>query len=280
VAREHAMSRLERALSRYRTSLILFVITIAVLALSIWVYPSSASVSTPQPLTITLNTYQQGAFRFASVTIAERSSKADTFLVDVRLSGFGDLSQPVIDVAGPPGSSALCGGDPYCTSTYSKSMLQLNCSGCSSAPGAQSIDFSMEVHAITLGWVATDVTAEATLPNVVTASPNAQLQSACASDCPGSMPVTVMYAMPNAGNYDWASGPPPTSTSPLTWNSSLASLVGTTSVVTGTDNSSSNSASNAQFVAAALLGIAGGALIGSIQEFMDTEASDDDAEES
>lgn len=83
-------------------------------------------------------------------------------------------------------------------------------------------------------------------------------------------PITyVSYRVPDAISYDWSGGPPPNSVSNsdgAEWDEPLQSL--SVPIAVGGTNSSSASLDSLRTLAAGtLLGVAGGALVGAIQEF-------------
>jgi hypothetical protein len=81
--------------------------------------------------------------------------------------------------------------------------------------------------------------------------------------------TSVSYRVPDAISYDWSGGPPPNSVSTSAvaeWDEPLQSL-SVPIAVGGTNSSSASLDSLRTFAAGTLLGVAGGALVGAIQEF-------------
>lgn len=84
------------------------------------------------------------------------------------------------------------------------------------------------------------------------------------------IPITMAVRIPDAGKYTWTSGAPPMVTgSYVIWL--FTSPPGTAQVNNGVSLPAQDSAAKLFFVAGALLGIAGGALVGAIQEAVKPE---------
>ena len=86
----------------------------------------------------------------------------------------------------------------------------------------------------------------------------------------GDLPIILRYWVPDAPGYDWTGGPEPNSVSSdpgnAIWVEPLRSLSAAIAV-SGTDNSTAGLDSFRTLMAGTLLGVAGGALVGAIQEF-------------
>jgi hypothetical protein len=94
--------------------------------------------------------------------------------------------------------------------------------------------------------------------------------------------VEVHYTLPNASKYDWTTGQRPVTTTGnvLTWYLNLQSQGAASGAIYqsvassagGVDQSALQRQQFLIFVAGALIGLAGGALIGALQEFLDARA--------
>lgn len=114
-----------------------------------------------------------------------------------------------------------------------------------------------------LFWSSNGVTVEATFPKLDVVTP----QGAVAN---GTTPVRVDYVgVPGVSQYDWTGGPTPVIVNPIeaTWSEPLSTLT-TATAISGTDNTAVNSDDHLILVAGILFGIAGGALVGAIQELL------------
>jgi hypothetical protein len=141
------------------------------------------------------------------------------------------------------------------------------------------IGFSFTIRAPELAWNANGVSLEAQLPVVAitqdkflnVGQPNERIASIPAA---GNTNVSILYGVPDATAYDWTGGPAPYSVAPAssislepgaTWNEHLNALNEPTPV-SATNNSAVSLDSLRTFIAGALVGVAGGALVGAIQE--------------
>jgi hypothetical protein len=94
--------------------------------------------------------------------------------------------------------------------------------------------------------------------------------------------VEVHYTIANASSYDWTTGQPPVSTrgDVVSWYLSLQSQGSSSGSVYESISSSAGAVNQASqqheqfliFLAGALIGVAGGALVGALQEFLDARA--------
>jgi len=270
---------LDRVL-RYRTSLTLIVVTVATLVLAILVYPDTSSTATPQPYSVIVNAQPSSppfVYRSVAVHLERAAGTSDAYVLVATITGTGNPSGAVVTVRLPKGATVRCKDDGQSCTTSSVGGVPSVTFGCFTAflapclgfSASKPLRFTAAIDGVLLGWSTTNVSAIAQLPSVDTASAPGATANACGAACPADMAFTVIYDVPDGG-YDWANGPPPLHDSPLTWRGALAGW--SAIVITGTNNDAASSVADDQFYAAALLGIAGGALIGSIQEFMDTEA--------
>jgi hypothetical protein len=119
-------------------------------------------------------------------------------------------------------------------------------------------------------WNANGLTIEAQLPVLRVATTPNRVSPATPLPLNNNPPTHILYWVPDAISYDWSGGLPPNevSISPAfaRWDETLQSLA-VPIAVGGTDSSSASLDSLRTFAAGTLLGIAGGAFVGAIQEF-------------
>ena len=118
--------------------------------------------------------------------------------------------------------------------------------------------WTFEVHDTAFAWAANGLTAEASLP-IVNFQNNGNA---------GYGVVDVTYRIPGGNDYDWNNGPDPDH---LTWSEPVSSA--TTAIqVAGNNNSAASRDTLDVLIVGILLGTAGGALVGTIQELARTES--------
>ena len=84
---------------------------------------------------------------------------------------------------------------------------------------------------------------------------------------PGSPIVNVLYDVPDGSNYDWSSLPPAVNPLGLEWDEPLAFFnQGSASEMSGTNHVNGDRDDSLTFLAGALVGVGGAALIGALQE--------------
>ena len=287
---ESKVSRLKAAALRYRTSLTLLAVVVVTLALAVFIYPDTGPTNTPQPFGLTVLTNDvpaPGHLRYSQIKLMLDKTATDEYKMTVKVTGTGDPVRVALQLSLPLGASITRCKAPICIplrSTNNVPVLQFNCGSdpgvkpCVLQPtGPFRLTFAAQIKGVLLGWVATPLAVIGQLPsaNTYLNTPSKAL-GPCGTSCPESLKLVVSYTVPNAPSYDWANGPPPLKPRPshVLWVGPLAGW--NSVVVTGTNNGAASSATDEQFYSAALLGIAGGSLIGSIQEFMDTEAPEGD----
>ena len=123
-------------------------------------------------------------------------------------------------------------------------------------PLTASWDF--EIHDTAFAWTANGLNAEGNLP-IVTFQNDGNV---------GYGNVSVKYQIPGGSNYDWNSGPSPDG---LTWTEPVSSAASAVQV-TGTDNNAAATDTRNILIVGILLGAAGGALVGAIQEIAHVES--------
>ena len=297
-------------LRRFGTAIVLFVVFVALLALSWLLYPKRAEVNRPAPfalamisargpkvggfdvipLTIAPNPPYSNPSK-VSVTIAPR--RGDIYAVQVRWTytpalctdgqnlgqslGVGCApTSPPYEVAGsllnlslPHGATILdCRGCqtgslvvlPEQDSTVQPNYGIPDATVLTASPPALPVTaaWNFEIHDTAFAWSANGLTAEASLP-IVTFQNNGNT---------GFGIVDVTYRIPGGTSYDWNNGPDPDH---LTWTEPVSSA--TTAVqVAGNNNSSASRDTLQVLIVGILLGTAGGALVGAIQELARAES--------
>jgi hypothetical protein len=140
------------------------------------------------------------------------------------------------------------------------------------------LDFGFTIKAPALAWDTNGVNLEALLP-VVTINQNKVLdpgrpkQRIITIPAADNTKISIIYGVPDAHNYDWTGGPAPysvtsanaTSDAEATWYEQLNTLNEPTPV-SATNNSAAGLDSLRTFIAGALVGVGGGALVGATQE--------------
>jgi hypothetical protein len=141
--------------------------------------------------------------------------------------------------------------------------------------GVWDFTFQFTVQSADLGWDANGLNVESQIPAFSFTQQVAKPGSVRLTSVPGAddTHVTVTYGVPNAAGYDWTGGPAPYSAVSsskyqpvgVTWIEPLSAL-SVAIPVDATDNSTVSLDNQRLFLAGALLGIGGGALVGAIQE--------------
>ena len=133
------------------------------------------------------------------------------------------------------------------------------------------LSFDFTIKAPELAWDSNGVNLEAQLPVVTMA----QFNSNFVHPIPvaGNTNISIAYDIPNVTGYDWSGGPAPYSTSTIVTAGYLGGIWyervdGLTEPVplSATNNSAANTDSIHTFIAGALVGLGGGAVVGAIQE--------------
>lgn len=259
---------------RHRAAVLLFIVFVIMLASAFLIYPNRGPVYRPQPFNVeidatgvaSINIIVSGAAHKYSLVIAPyylpASSPSITFYVDL-----------------PYGVTPTDCGKPNCSVETFDDVPGMGASNVVEANQA-SLSLSLNVENPAFAWKSNGLDLEGQLPQVqVDPAPHSKGQ-------PVNPNVTIYYVIPNGNSYDWTGGPEP-AYEPLGWEhiygppgasfepsevwyqsvDSLASPI----PISGNDNSAANSDNLRIFVAGALLGIAGGALVGAIQEFTHKE---------
>jgi hypothetical protein len=144
---------------------------------------------------------------------------------------------------------------------------------------AQEIGFDVTLWSKSFAWDDNGVDVEAQLPQVALFPPTLPTMP---SNCPSTQPncsstaLLVQYRIPNVRTYDWTNGPLGTTSTWLVANAYQSSagsgdFFNVPAGSSGVNNAATKADNEKTFAAGALLGIAGGALIGAIQEAISVE---------
>jgi hypothetical protein len=251
-------------------------------------YPRRAPVYRPPPLNITVMLLHGAAVRLVTMDVSPASSNAFTLTLQLSFFGVGsgttsarpaakmNISLPAGVIPEPchgdPGGTAPSGQCSYLSSKYNGGTFSLVAQARQAQPSPTdywTATFKLKVRGQG-PWNANGLTIEAQLPVLtVLTTPNTVAT-------PTPLPLNdnprthIAYWVPDAISYDWSGGLPPNevSISPalVRWDETLQSLA--VPIAAGGTNSSSASLDSLRTLAAGtLLGIAGGALVGAIQEF-------------
>ncbi len=249
--------------SGYRPAVMLLVIGVALTVVAfVRILPRPTSLGQPATFKVTVGGYSAGVE--LTVFPLLYTSDQEILLYDPTLA---EASLTV-----PQGTRVLSCGHPS------------KCTGGPSDPTGTPVvvDFSAKGSASVtvagreVGYDSNGTTAYAQLPLV---------QMPAGSEVIAEPPfVSVTYEIPNAKSYDWNTGPEPqgVATGSIVWNLTLT--VGPTVLqsdpvaVGGVDDAAQQRQTLMTFVAGTLLGIAGGALIGALQEAVHVRRHDDEME--
>jgi hypothetical protein len=249
--------------SGYRPAVMLLVTGVALTVVSFaWILPRPTSLG--QPATFQLVVYGYPASVY--LTVYPEPDTSDQVILLTEPQG-----QPLIgaSLTVPPGTRVLsCGHPSRCTGGPSDPVGTLVTLSFTAKGTASVVVGGREV-----GYDSNGTTAYAQLPLV-----QVPLGSEPAAETPS---VSVTYEIPNAKSYDWNTGPQPQTvgTGSITWSlltaTTGAGFQSDPVAVGGVDNAAQQRQSLMTFVAGTLLGIAGGALIGALQEAIDVRKDDE-----
>ena len=256
-------------LKRFRTAIVLSVVFVLLLLGAYRAYPQRAAVNRPPPFTIALH-HQRGVVSSLDVNVRLLADGTSTLEIVANLPS----AEPVTPLQGTlrisqEVSGAACPGQRCRIKRDHDGTLVVGFgSGAagSSSPGVyQYTLLTLSFRAQGFAWDSNGLSLEATLPSVTSTS--------CVVACMSSdTPVNFTYNVAGGAAYSWTGGPTPSAVSPVVvWYLTLGQLPSPTTV-SATDLGAYNKDTVLTFVAGAILGIAGGALVGAIQEFMDSES--------
>lgn len=262
---------------RYRKTIVLLIIFVATVAIAFFVYPRHATVYRPQPFKVTF--YIDEKVASLNISVLKQPSGEYTLGIDIATDAQKSADNArfaVVSLELPtPVTSDSC--KKYsCSSTLDNSSL---------FPGREYVtytaDFSKQapgkqfwiahklftINAPVFAWNENGLDVEGQLPSV-------QLLNSHGGKSSNNPSVQILYTLSDA-SYDWTGGPSPEYThvfstdSPhgveASWNLPVTELNNPTPV-SGQDNSAIAWDNLRIFVAGALVGIAGGAFVGAIQE--------------
>lgn len=274
---------------RYRVAPVLFAIFVLTSLAAFLLYPSRATVSRPVPMTVSITAYGGNPTQ-AIVNVSQTPGPgASVFTISVFVIGNGakpgKFGVPgvgmVADLLHLPRGTKIssCYRDHACSVSsfgteefVTKAATNIHQT---SASWYSLVDFSLTLpHFV---WSTNGLNVQAMLPAVAITRELGPSASAAARSAdrgtaaPGNTSVTVSYELPRGDSYDWTGGPAPYSFTAqfghtgVTWLEPLSALT-LPALATGTSESEVNLDSLRTFLAGALVGIGGGALVGAIQE--------------
>jgi hypothetical protein len=273
---------------RYRVAPVLFVIFVLTSGAAFLLYPSRAPVSRPAPITLSITTYGGNQIQ-AFVNVSQTPGPgANMFTISVIVIGNGAkpgrFGLPGVgmtaDLLHLPRSTKIssCYPDHAClvdslpTEKFVTEATDVHQTG---ANWNSIADFSLTLPHF--AWSTNGLNVQAMLPAVAITRDLPPSASAAARSAdpgtaaPGNTSVTVSYELPRGDSYDWTGGPAPYSFTAqsghagVTWLEPLSAL-SVPALATGTSESEVNLDNLRTFLAGALVGIGGGALVGAIQE--------------
>jgi hypothetical protein len=250
---EHKRSRQRKFL----TALVLAALGLVLLLVAIWFYPSAATgVSTPpySLLHISTNLPVTGIGLYIvqdSPAVAEMRFELDSS------TPVSDAAETTLGVAIPSGTSfkgcpaftcPFSPGAPYWMSGLVFRRVRTPYGSLWTATA------NLFVNARSFGAAFNDVNATAAIPEVMYQGP-------------GTPNIQVTYAIPAAASYDWSSFPTlRVSNSTATWQVDLVNGESPGRTAVGINAAGQASHDTRTFVAGALLGLAGGAILSAVQE--------------
>jgi hypothetical protein len=258
--------------NRYRPTSILLVLFITVVALAFFVYPRRPVVSQQPPISVHIQTDEL----VQSISIGVRQLQLGRFSLEIEMGSVtGFQGKPwfllVINLPVPvTRQSCERGNCSVLPESYTPGIYGVAVDPTIEGSGASTI---LAVDAPVFAWDANSLDIEAELPQVQVVSRNPR-QSQINPN------VTIAYTLPRG--YDWTGAPTPfylpdpywgeptRPTGALIWQEKASDLANPVPV-SGTDNSTASWDSYRIFISGALLGIAGGALVGAVTEVIHTK---------
>lgn len=268
-----------RVIRPYRTAIVLGGVGVVLLISAVLVIPREPPIYLPsgftmqviaeQPVTVTwvfLDNYAAHRYRLR-VVVNTKTPKSDHESATVL------LLLPSASRVLPCDKVITCTGLADVTAPDS-CLPAVGCLRLAMGPSQSGSDWqgqvSIDIDAQRLGWDANGVAAEAQLPEVTVFDGN--------NSAPGNGSVFVQYGVPMAQGYDWNGGlrPDGATGTDVSWTE-LATEAVHPAPVTATNPDTVQRDSFLVFLSGALLGIAGGALIGGLQEALNASSRDSDA---
>jgi hypothetical protein len=247
---------------RFRRSIILFAIAVVFFIATIILYPSTAEVPTPLPATLGLESNRPlGLIQYAVMQVSPDTAEMEVMVELPAGAAVPPAGTPIADlVAFPPiGTSFTSCPAPACefeaqddASSWKVSLLFKPLSGPNGVIGTAFADFYVRAHGF--GDVYNGVNASVSIPKVVYSGPGTPL-------------FQTQYEIPDAIGYDWQPIPAQFANATLaTWSESVTASTTNAQVAAGTDYANQSRNALSTFLAGVTLGIAGGALVSTIQE--------------
>ena len=281
-------------LKRRRATLWLVAIFAVALAGASLLYPRRGAVYRPTPVIITVTIPNSETIRNIFIDVSQSPSSANLFDMNF---GFRLIVEKNIRAPSPPSEVKMFIWLPnrvvpeFCkhgvsdnekcyyrspevnrnTSKGSVDLVTSQAKGKGPSGNQSYTSLNLLLNSRVLMWEANGLNIEAEFPvlNIQTSQESSKSLHIRLRQFTGDPQVRVSYRFPSDLKYDWTGGPPPTlvttSFGGVEWVEPLKSLAAPTAV-SGTDSYEASSDSLRTFMAGALLGISGGALVGAIQE--------------
>jgi hypothetical protein len=250
---------------RHRATSLLFIVFLITLVSAFFIYPRRASVYRPQPFSVSVQ--EDGDVGGMMIDVYKKGSQFTLSVIPTYRST-NSVSYSDFLVALPSNAIPTNCRKPNCFVTK----MFVNNIGTSNlvyAPNQINLFLSLTLTNSTFGWNTNGLNLEGQLPEaqVYRGQGGPVFGGSSFEGQPlSNASVSIQYQISSANTYDSTGGPEP-AISELgdLWNVPASSLTSPIPI-SASDNSTANLDSLRVFVAGALLGIAGGALVGAIQE--------------
>jgi hypothetical protein len=247
---------------RFRRSIVLFAIAVVSFIATIILYPSTAELPTPPPATLgVVSNRPLGLIQYAVTQVSSDTAEMEVLVELQTGASVPPAGTPVANlVAFPPiGTSFTSCPAPACefqaqddASSWKVSLVFKPVSGPNGVVGTAFADFY--VHAHGFGDTYNGVNASVSIPKVIYTGPGTPLFQA-------------QYKIPDAVDYDWPLIPAQfANTTFATWSESVTGGMLNPEVASGIDYTNQSRNTLYTFLAGVTLGVAGGALVSTIQE--------------
>ncbi len=257
-------------LRRFRTAIVLSIVFVLLVVVAYQLYPRRAPVSRPPLYSLVVRQYVP--LTALQVEVTEKPAGHYHLMFTVVVGKDTGSATRSVSIAFQPSVKVLhlsCVPSAACAATMRNGhqSITVRPRGFNNSPGAYYYTLPEITFVSTrFAWDANGLQLEATVPTVSVLG--------CPKGClGGSLRVQTIYAVVDGSSYTFTGGPPPSSVQPssVAWTIPVAQLA-TPNTVSATDLSAADRDTLKTFAAGAILGIAGGALVGAVQEFMDSEA--------
>ena len=238
----------KRSRQKILAPLVLAVLGLALLFGAFELYPKTTQRPSPSFPILNINT--SSPLRYITYDAVQTSQGTARMSIELTLAGnlphggaFAGLSMSL-----PRGTTFVCSSST-CKEDSQSVGLTFKRDGEASKANAK-----LFVKASSFGVEYNDVTASAAIPEIV-------------YDGPGTPVLIVSYQIPSASSYDWSSYPPsPVDKSGAVWTEALIHGDTVGRVAVGINHDAQAKDDTRTFIAGALLGLAGGALLSAVQE--------------